>query len=127
MTTLVYTKDVRVTMEFEVPTRYFVRPTLSTDMVQQILWWERQKRCYGRKRQGPMAKKCCHSNSLIETFFGKEKTKTTEDKRMIKLEFFFKTVLFGHTLINPLHSLFGAQSFLFVHIWFIPSEGPKTL
>ena len=102
MTTLVYTKDVRVTMEFEVPTRYFLRPTLSTDMVQQILWWERQKRCYGRKRQGPMAKKCCHSNSLIETFFGKEKTKTTEDKRMIKLEFFFKTVLFWAYVNKPI-------------------------
>ena len=58
-TTLVYTKEknVKVAMEFKVPKRHILRPTLSTNMVQHILWWERQDRCYGRKRQGPMAKK----------------------------------------------------------------------
>ena len=40
-----------VTMKFEVPKRHNLRPTLSTDMVQQVLWWERQKRCSSRKRQ----------------------------------------------------------------------------
>ena len=45
--TSVYTegRNVRVTMEFEIPERHVLRPTLSTDMIQWILRWERQKRC----------------------------------------------------------------------------------
>ena len=41
-------KDVRVTMELEVPKRHYFRPTLPFVMIQQVLWWERQKRfsCY---------------------------------------------------------------------------------
>jgi len=31
-------KNVRVTMEFEVPKRHILRPTLSIDMVQLVLW-----------------------------------------------------------------------------------------
>jgi hypothetical protein len=31
-------KNVRVTMKFEVPKRYILRPTLSTGMVQRVLW-----------------------------------------------------------------------------------------
>ena len=34
-------KKVKVAMEFEVPKRHIVRPTLSTNMVQRILRWER--------------------------------------------------------------------------------------
>ena len=34
-------KNVRVTMEFEVLKRYILKPTLSTDIVQHGLWWER--------------------------------------------------------------------------------------
>ena len=56
-------------MEFEVPKRYTGRPTLSSDMVGQVLWWERQKRCYGRKRQWPMAKKCCYYNEILKRWF----------------------------------------------------------
>ena len=50
---MVYTKvkNVRVTMEFKVPKRHVLRPTLSTDMVQQVLRWERQKRCSNKKRE----------------------------------------------------------------------------
>jgi hypothetical protein len=47
-------KVVRVTMEFEVPRRHNLRLTLSTDMVQRVWRWERQKGCTSRKRQGPM-------------------------------------------------------------------------
>jgi hypothetical protein len=50
-------KHVRVTMEFEVLKRQIIRPTLSIDMVQRVLRWERQKRCSGRKEQGPITKK----------------------------------------------------------------------
>ena len=52
---------VRVTMEFQVPNRHIFRPTLSTDMVQQILWWERQKRC--------MIEKCCYNRFLMIFYF----------------------------------------------------------
>ena len=31
-------KDVKVTMEFEVPIRHILRPTLSTNIVQWVLW-----------------------------------------------------------------------------------------
>ena len=37
----------KVTMEFEVLKRPILRSTLSTDMVQRVLWWERQKRYVG--------------------------------------------------------------------------------
>ena len=40
-----------------------------TNMVQWVLWWERQERWYGRKKQGPMAKKCCY-NTFLMNFFG---------------------------------------------------------
>ena len=56
---------------------------------------------------------------------GEEKMKTREDKRMVKLDFisiFLKTSFFEHMLA---HSLFGAWSFLLIHIRFKPSEGPK--
>jgi hypothetical protein len=51
-------KNLRLTMEFKVPKRHILRPTLSTYMVQRILQWERQKRCSQNfilffKRQDP--------------------------------------------------------------------------
>ena len=47
-------KMIKMTMQFEVSKRHLLRPTLSIDMVQQVLRWERQKRCYYRKkRKGP--------------------------------------------------------------------------
>lgn len=48
-------------------------------------------------------------------------------KKMIKFDFFFKIVLFGHILRKLTHSHLGAWSFLLVLIQFTPSEGPKTL
>ena len=38
---------------------------------------------------------------------------------------FFEIVIFGHILKTSAHFLFGAWSFLLVHIWFAPSEGSK--
>ena len=43
-------KKIRVTMKFEVFKRHIVMPTLPTNMVHWVLWWERQKRCSGRKK-----------------------------------------------------------------------------
>ena len=37
----------------------------------------------------------------------------------------FKSVVFEHLCKKPTHSVFGAWSFLLVHISFTPSEGPK--
>jgi hypothetical protein len=36
---------------------------------QQLLGWERQKRCYGRKSQGLMAKNIALIVFLMKTFF----------------------------------------------------------
>ena len=41
-------KNVKVIMEFEVFIRHVLSPTLSTYMVQQVLQWEREKRCSGK-------------------------------------------------------------------------------
>ena len=78
-------KNVRVTMEFEVPKRHVLRPTLSTDMIQRVLRWERQKSCFGRKNRGPW-----HIIVAIikndGIFLG---GRGDEDKRMVKLYFLF--------------------------------------
>ena len=122
-------KNVKVTMKFEVHKRHILRPTLSTDMVQRVLQWEKQKRCSSIKRQGPMAKKCCFNQIFMILFYfilEEEKMKTKEDKRMVKLCFFLvqKCLFVTHTQKST-HSLFGAWAFLLVHIWFAPSNGPK--
>ena len=72
-------KNVRMTREFEVPKRHILGPTLSTDMVKRVLRWERQSRCYGRKRQGPIADKY-YCNGFWMNYFWEEKMKTKEDK-----------------------------------------------
>ena len=99
-----------------------------SDMVQRVLQWERQKRCFSRKKQEPMAKKCYHNKILMEFFRGRE----DEDKRQQEngqiwfiLFYFFKITFLGRVLKQPTHSLLGAWSFLLVHIWFTPSEEPK--
>jgi hypothetical protein len=63
-------KNVRVIMEFEVPNRHIWRPTFSTDMVQRVWRWERQKRCCSINWHGPMAKKCCYNKILTVSFGG---------------------------------------------------------
>ena len=68
-------------MKFEVPKDMASRPTLSIDMVQRVLRWERHQRCSSRKRQGSMAEKW--------------KMKTRQDKRMVKLD---KIAIFGHII-----------------------------
>ena len=52
--------------------------------------------------------------------------KTREDKRMVKLDFFFFQNFLYWTYNNKISLFtFDAWSFLLVHIWFAPSEGPK--
>ena len=59
-------------------------------------------------------------------FYGEERMKSREDKRMIKLYFFFpsKWPLLGICKKISTFTL-NAWSFLLVHIRFTPSEGPK--
>ena len=69
-------KNVRVTMDCGVHKIHIWRPTLSTYMVWQVLWWERQKRCFDTKRQKPMAHKCCYSKNIQWNLFREETMKT---------------------------------------------------
>jgi hypothetical protein len=56
-----------------------------------VLQWERQKNVLQQeKRQGPMVLEKCFYN---ECFLGEKKTKTKEDKRMVKPNFFFSSKL----------------------------------
>ena len=50
-----------------------------------------------------MAKKHYYSKCLYDTFWGEEKK-----KRVVKLDFFLKTVFWGLTLKKSTQSLFGA-------------------
>ena len=119
-------KNDIVTMEFEVPKIRIVRPTFSTNMVQRVLRSERQKRCCGRKRQGPITKKYCYNEILVNVLWGREdEAKRRQRNGQTWFFFLLKTALFGHILKESAHSLFGAWSFLLVHIRFTPSERPE--
>ena len=100
-------KNVKVTMEFKILKKHISRPTLSADMVQKVLWWERQKRCSNRKRQGPMAEKWCYKFFIMKCIWGREgEDKRRQENIWSNLIFFFpKTVLFVHIVIELAHSL----------------------
>ena len=57
-------------------------PTLSTNMVQWVMQWERQKKYSGRKKQGSIIEKYRY-DKFLRNFFGEDKTKTKKDKMMI--------------------------------------------
>ena len=86
------------------PQNSFLKASLFTDMVHWVLRWERQKRCYSRKRQGSMSKKWYYNSFLMTYFLGGRENK---DKRMVKLyfSFLFKIALFEHILKRSRHSL----------------------
>ena len=110
-------KHVRVTMEFEVPKRHVSKPTLSIDMIQKVLRWERQNKYFGRTRQGLMVKKYYYNDFASEFFFtwrpgggeDKDKRRQKNDQTWI---LFFKTILFGHVLKikNHIHVLVHGHS-----------------
>jgi hypothetical protein len=79
------------------------------------------------KGRGPMVENYCYNNSFMIFFFrGREdKDKRRQENGQTWILFLFKTALFGHMLKKSAHSFFGAWSFLLVHVWFTPSEGPK--
>ena len=106
-TTSVYTKEKMSKWpwsEYEVHRRHILMPTWSTDMVQRVLRWERQKRCSNRKKQRPMVEKYCYNIYIFnENFVG---GREDEDKRRQKnyhifiyfYFYFLKTTLFEHIL-----------------------------
>ena len=89
----------------------------------RVLLWERQKRCYGRKMQGPMVEKYSYNQFLINFFYGEEEMKTKKRQKYDQIWFFFQKCPFWTYIKKSTHSLFGAWSFLLVHIQFTPSEG----
>ena len=112
------------------PKRPIFRPTLSTIMVQWVLQWERQKRSSRCKCQRTMVEECRFDilnlfflpNVSIVTIFRKKE----EEGEKFKHEDNSQTTIFGHISKKLAHPFFfGAWSFLLVHIWFTPSQGPK--
>ena len=106
---------VKAVMEFEVSKRHVLRSTVPIDMVHWVLWRERQKRCYGRKGQGSMAKKCCYNKISMIFYLGERED---EDKRIQESGqtwFFFRLqkLPFWGTYKKIIHSYFGAWSILF--------------
>ena len=117
--------NVRVTMKFEVPKRHILMPTLSTNMVQRVLQWVRQKGGgSSRKRQGPMVENWCYHNFLMIFSLRKRRRRQENDKSLIF--FSLKTSLFEHIVKKTNTFTFGAWSLFFLaHIRFTPSERPK--
>ena len=90
--------------------------------------------CSGRGKRGALIykkKEGAHDIELLkksnfQNFLEGREGDNKRRPRMVKLIFFFiKTTLFGHGFKDSTYLLFGAWSFLLVHIWFTPSEGPK--
>jgi hypothetical protein len=79
-------KNVKVSMKFKVPKRHILRPTLSIDMFQRF--------CSGRGIRGALVEKKTRAlgkETMLEYFMneivsGEEKTKTRENKRIVKLD-----------------------------------------
>ena len=68
-------------MEFEASKRHVLRLTLSPDVVQRVLRWERQRRCcFDRIRPGHVVKKYCSNKKVMNFFWGRE----DEEKRRQK-------------------------------------------
>ena len=121
-------KNIRVIMGFEVPKRHILRRTLFINTVQHVLWWERQKRWVGKIRQRPMAEKWCYNGYLMIFFEKWREMKTREWSTLILFYFNFQNCpCWTYVTKISTNSFFGAWSFLFIHIWFTPIEGPKAL
>ena len=87
-------QNVKVTMEFNVPKSHILRPTLSTDMVQQALRWERQKEnAMVEKGRGLWQRRTAIIKKFMNNFLTDEKMKTREWSNLN----FSKTALLKHT------------------------------
>ena len=129
-TTSVYTKEknIKVTMEFEVPKRHISRLALSIDMVQRVLRWERQKRCFDRKgTEGSMAEKCCYSINLMIFFLFWGGRREDEDKTREWSNFLFSFQNYPFwTFKKKINTFtFGCMVIPLDHIQFTTNNGPK--
>ena len=130
MTTSIYTREnVNVTMEFEVLKRHISRPTLFTDMVQQILRWERQKRCSGRKCKG-----LWQSNIVIIIVqwicFWEVMTRQDKTRKWLNLKKKIQNIPFWSYVYKSTYSLFGLHSVyivIFILIFKKSNHGSWTI
>ena len=51
---------------------------------------------------------------------------TRKDKRIFNFEFIQNYPFWTYVKIKSAHTFFGAWSFLLIHVWFTPSERPKS-
>jgi hypothetical protein len=91
--------------------------------------------CSGRSKRGALivkGKGAWQRNVDIIIFLGgicfggKRRWRQEKTREWSNLISSLKIAFLGHILKISTHSLFGAWSFLLVHIWFTPSEGPKS-
>ena len=128
-TTLVHTKE-------KMSVCHGVRGPQKTYFKPYVIHWHsprgfatgEAKRCSCRKRQGPMAKKYRYNKFLMNFFVGRKEHKDKRRQKNGQTWTFFlsKTVLLRHILKKSARSLFGARSFLLIHIRPTPSERPKN-
>ena len=121
-------KLVRVTMKFEVPKRHILRPTLSTDMVQQICGGE-AKRCSSSRGHGSMANDSCYNH-----FFGEIKCRQEKTRELPIFRGFFLLLppppqmpIFGYIFKTLAHSLWVHDQSSWSTFIFHPMRGPKAL
>ena len=89
-------KHIKLIMKFEILKRHILRPTLFIDMVQHVSQWERQKRCFVEKKQGPMAKKIMLLWFLMFFYWGENMKANSTRKKWSNIIFTLKTTLLGH-------------------------------
>jgi hypothetical protein len=88
-------KKIKMTMEFEVHKRYILGATLPDDMVQRVLWWERQKKCSGRKKARAHGKEIMLWFFSMNYIFGEWRWRQEETKEWSNFIFFLEIVLLG--------------------------------
>ena len=100
----------------------FLRPTLSTYMVQRVLWWERQKRCSSTTRRGPMA------NGVIVKFWWFFWELNTRELSNLIIFFSSRNCAFCTYIkkIQHIHILMNGHS-SWSTIGLYPMRGPKAL
>ena len=121
-------KNVKVIMKLEVSKRFIFRPTLFIVMIQQVLWWEKQKSFSCCKSQGTMTRKCCFNNLFIlgnhycsQEERSKERGENKTCKKNLNFPFLgiFKKNQHIHFLVHG-HSSWSTFNLLLM-------KGPKSL
>jgi hypothetical protein len=115
-------------MVFKVPKRHILRPTLSSDMVQRVLQWERQKNVLWKKKARAHDKEILlYIVFMKKKTLGKRRRKEEKTKEWSNLNFFSKlSFLDMYQKYQHIHILMYDHS-----SWFTFSlhqvRGPKAL